>query len=129
MADDQLAYIVKRIKIILSDLLGTFSDGRQAITVEPPEDKRRKSTTGLQCSIDRHPHGKSTRVSPASVFNDQYYKVTLINFDRSSLNLSEATRRMLFEFTQYKQPVHSPASDETYEQTTFCIYSPIFLSY
>ena len=120
--------IVMRLKRCIGDLLGTFSDGRLALTVEPPEDRRKSTTTGLFCGIQGVPMGESNRVS-GGVFNDHYYPVKLINFDRESAKLSEAKRRIELEFTIDGTSIYIPASDQNYEQCTFRICSPTFVSY
>ncbi|MBW4460440.1 MAG: hypothetical protein KME47_09395 [Nodosilinea sp. WJT8-NPBG4] len=124
--DYQLAAIVNRVRAVVGDLLGTFSDGQPSLTVEPPEDTRRKSANGLMVTIQREPIGKNTRVS-GGAFADQYYLTTLINFDRSSVKLSTASRRLKLEFV-VDRAIHSPATDESYEQIVFWICSPVFIT-
>lgn len=124
MVDDQLKFIIDRLRIVLDELIGEFSDGREAIAVEPPEDDRRKSTTGIQISIPRQPMGRLSRLSRGEVYKDQYYQVTLINFDRSSPNMAEATRRIELEFVLKGAPIYTPATSENYEQCVFNICSP-----
>ena len=124
--DNQLAYIVTRVRATIGDLLGIFSDGNPALTVEPPKDLRRKSASGLMVTIQREPIGKTVRVS-GGAFSDQYYLLTLLNFDRESVDLSTASRRLKLEFV-VDRAIHSPATDEAYEQIAFWICSPVFIT-
>lgn len=124
--DYQLANIVNRTRQILDGLIGTFSDNQPALTVEPPEDLRRKSANGLMVTIQREPIGKPIRVT-GGAFSEQYYLLSLINFSRESLDLSIASRRIKLEFV-VDRAIHSPATDESYEQIVFWICSPVFIT-
>lgn len=124
--DEILIPLVTQLRTEISDLLGQFSDGSTALTVEPPEDVRRNSVTGLFCGVDRFLMGGSDRVS-GGAHKNAYTRVTLVNYDRQSVNLVEATNRIEATFTQFYQPVHSPSSDDVYEQIVFSLHSPYFL--
>ncbi|MDV3348091.1 hypothetical protein QGP82_05280 [Leptothoe sp. LEGE 181152] len=124
--DEILIPLATQLRDEIGDLLGQFSDGEPAFTVEPPEDVRRNSVTGLFCGIDRFPMGSSDRVSGGAHKNG-YTRVTLVNYDRQSVNLVEAANRIETTFNQFRQPIHSPSSDDVYEQIVFSLYSPYFL--
>ena len=125
--DEILIPLVKKLRAEISDLLGQFSDGQPALTVEPPEDVRRNSVSGLFCGVDRFLMGRSDRVS-GGAHKDAYTRVTLVNYDRQSVNLVEASNRIEATFNQLRPPVHSPSSDDVYEQIVFSLYSPYFLT-
>ncbi|NEZ66654.1 hypothetical protein D0962_28500 [Leptolyngbyaceae cyanobacterium CCMR0082] len=124
--DEILIPLATQLRDEIGDLLGQFSDGEPAFTVEPPEDVRRNSVTGLFCGIDRFPMGSSDRVSGGAHKNG-YTRVTLVNYDRQSVNLVEAANRIEATFNQFRPSIHSPSSDDVYEQIVFSLYSPYFL--
>ena len=120
--------IVTRLKRCIGDLLGTFSDGRPALTVEGAEDRRKSTTTGLFCGIRDVQKGTPSRVSGGS-YIDGYYDVILIDFDRENPKIPVAKRLIELEFTIKGTPIVLNPSDQNYGQCIFRICSPTFVSY
>lgn len=79
-----VADLQAELRTLLAAELGTFSDGRKAISVEPPYQPQGVTVAGLECIIQYEPSTMRSRGIVNSAAERQYdWIVDIIQFDKS----------------------------------------------
>lgn len=106
---------------LLSQELGTFSDGNPALWVSPPEPPGLGS--GLQCIIQRVPENEIQHLNAGQRIGDRSFVVTLTSFDKEA-SVASPLERVVQRFN-VKNYTYMPLTEMTYEQARVLICDPI----
>jgi hypothetical protein len=128
----ELNELEQRLRLLLNDELGKFSNGEAAIwkgLIIPIELK----TNGVQCTIQPVKEGSVIALSAGQSFADQYWVIELVNFcvDLKSpdyLKLAIARRKLEQVFTLARTPIYQAPTDLRLERCVLHLYAPQVLN-